>query len=208
MDHQSVREFASSLGSNFPNEVWCIILNNMDYYSIRFASVSKSFYQLVFQSVTDLSAFVGHLKNPNTFPNFKEFNDEYIERFPNLQKLDVIASYPSTFTNAGIKKLKNLTSLHLVYNFNINDEGIKELSNLTSLNLNNHLITNEGIKNLFSLKHLAIISNKKITDECIRGLSNITSLNLTSNILITDEGIKELLHLTSLNISGTNLIME
>ena len=76
-----------------PIEVWCLIMNNLNYYSIRFATVSKTFYNnIVYHCITDLSTLCSHCFMDILF-NFKpqDLNDEFVQRFVNLKVLD---SYP------------------------------------------------------------------------------------------------------------------
>jgi hypothetical protein len=133
-------------------------LNNLGYFAIRYAVVSKTFYQIVFLSITDLtSLFDLCWKNEinKKFLAFKDVNDEFIQRFKNLQVLDRGSDF--AITDIGLKSLKKLTILELGYNKTITDEGIKGLTNITALGLcENENISDDGIKVLTNMQHLIL----------------------------------------------------
>jgi hypothetical protein len=216
--------------NQIPSEVWQLILINLDYRSIRFATVSVNFYEIVFQCVTSLGlVYCDYVIYK--LPRFElgNVNDEFIRRFVNLQELNYsllqemtkITNYgiqslknlthlnlnqQERITDEGIKELRKLTTLYLSANVEISNHGIKNLTNLTSLNLNrNNLISDDGIKGLIKLTVLNISSNKSITDNGIKGLTNLKVLILTSNSTITYEGIKDLICLNRLEISYSSL---
>jgi hypothetical protein len=84
---------SSSTSFEFPIEVWRIILSYLDYNVIRFATVSKIWNdRIVFSSITDLS----HFSTQNySFRRLKaeNLNNEFIQRFISLQKLDLTLKY-------------------------------------------------------------------------------------------------------------------
>src|SRR5690348_13792094 len=60
-----------------------------------------------------------------------KITDEYLERLPNLTKLDLHKH--NAVTNEGIRKMTKLTKLDLTWNKQITDYGIDQLVNLTWL---------------------------------------------------------------------------
>jgi hypothetical protein len=140
-------------------EVWCLILSHLDYYPIRFATVSKTFYnQIVFQSVNDLSNFFNDCFDDKLPLKLEDVNDEFIQRFTNLKILYVdYFDRSHSITDIGISALKNLTILNLYSNNTITDNGIKGLTNLTDIILyENHTITDEELKS-YSIYQISIL---------------------------------------------------
>jgi hypothetical protein len=147
---------------NFPIEVWCLILSHLGYWSIRFATVSKTFYNhIVFHCITDLTSLLVDCFE-EIFSSMPNINDEFIQRFCNLETLDMyyFGQNFCDITDIGIMELKNLTSVSLYRAKAITDEGLKCLTNITKLHLyENDIITDEGIKGLHKLKELDLYYN-------------------------------------------------
>jgi Leucine-rich repeat (LRR) protein len=124
--------------------------------------------------------------------------DDHVRKLTNLTFLD-IGSYKNTMTDAGLRGLRNLSTLHLRDQSVITNEGVSGLTNLTYLNLfGNRAITNEGIMNLVNLKFLELYSSKGINDDGLRVFSNLKTLRLMGDIFISDDGLSDLTGLTSL----------
>jgi hypothetical protein len=74
------------MNSDFvPIEVWriIIIMSNLDYQSIRFATVSKAFYQIVFHSITDLTTLLDDceiMRGKDSSLKVEDINDVFIQQ--------------------------------------------------------------------------------------------------------------------------------
>src|SRR5688572_30684845 len=93
----------------FPCEIWTLILTNLNIYStFRFATVSQSFYQVIFRSVYSLS--LNHVNIPST----KFIRDDVLGKCMNLSSLNLRNC--EYITDHGISGLTNLHILDLEYN--------------------------------------------------------------------------------------------
>jgi hypothetical protein len=161
-----------------PFELWCHIVSHLNVLdSIGFVTVSKTFCRIVYESITDIgdtlqSRFQLYLysSKPRAIKN-----NEMIERFPNLKKLNLNGKFNYRVTDIGLKTMKSLISLSLIDNTTITDDGIKELFNLNELELSlNNSITNIGIRNLLNIRYLHLYANASTTDEGIEKLMYCT----------------------------------
>ncbi len=123
-------------------------------------------------------------------------------------------------TDAGLKCLKGLTSLHtlILRGTKVTDEGLSQLKGMTtlqSLNLGYTHVTDEGLAHLKGLINLQvlILGNTKLTNAGLghlKGLSNLHTL-LLGHTTVTDAGLenlKELSQLQSLYLGSTKVTDE
>lgn len=160
--------------------------------------------------VSNLIANLTNLTSLNL--NNNEITNGTLQKLTKLVTLNFTNS--TTYLNAGIDNLINLTSLTLNKDYQgpdrpddgLTDFALKNLSNLEYLNLKgNNCATDDGISHLINLKTLNIYRNSKITNNGIKNLINLTDLNVGTN-RITDDGLDTLKNLTCLDISSTNTI--
>jgi hypothetical protein len=121
----SLCSFGDFSFGGFPSEVWSLIFNEMDYCAVRFVSVSKNFYNLVFQSITSLKDLFENFRYGLSKLKRTDINDEFIQKFVSLQSLTV---HCVSISDIGIKNLKSLTFLNLFDNKDISNEAIKDLT--------------------------------------------------------------------------------
>jgi hypothetical protein len=179
-----------------PEDVWSLILLNIDNLAIkfRFSVVSKLFLQLIYNSVTSLMTKV-------TIRQCKPF----LQRLTSLTKINL--SYNQFIRNEAIENLVSLTYLDLESNYTISDVALTRLTKLRTLSLyDNQSITNNAIKELYSLTSINLDDNKYISDEGICNLTNLEELDLSSNKKITDNSLKKLVNLRRLNIGNNSKI--
>jgi hypothetical protein len=171
-----------------PTEVWQIILNHLGFYSIRFATVSKIFYQIIYRLdfMRDATKLFDLASSNTVRLKLSDINDDFIQRFTNLQILNLDHEFRE-----------------LLFRFRITDMALSKLSDIRSLNLRgNKLITDKGLENLLNITDLDLSENDKISDSSLKRLTKITKLALLNNERITDYGINELFNINSLQLSG------
>src|SRR5690348_1958901 len=101
MEIYDVSDSNNGLLIEMPNEVWCLILRNLNLLALRLATVSKTFSQIVSDCVIELVSTDSCL------------TDSVIKRFKYLTTLKLYDNdeINPTITNEGIKGLLNLTYL-------------------------------------------------------------------------------------------------
>jgi hypothetical protein len=91
-------------------------MSYLDYHSIRYATLSKTFcQQIVFHCITDLSNLFEICWRDLSRLKIEDIDDNFIQRFKNLSKLDAKFGLNKVFsvTDIGLKTLKNLSTLKL-----------------------------------------------------------------------------------------------
>jgi Leucine-rich repeat (LRR) protein len=132
----------------FPNEIWSVVLMQMSLmnenicYLFRFATVSKSFNEILPRCILTLD------KDPRDGPEIeRRMQDSLLKGFINLTTLILSGGYFDHITDNAIQELTNLTTLDLFANESITERGLEKLKNLTSLNLSSQ----EGILSISPL---------------------------------------------------------
>ncbi len=153
----------------------------------------------------------GWLKLKDPIPAFKfqfwKWQPGTLTNLPDPGRPFTLHFTKSGLTNAGLKELAGLKSLHtLDLGSNpVTDAGLKELvalKNLRGLVVASPLVTDAGMKEVGRLESLELLSvpHTKVTDAGLKeltGLKSLKTLYLTYTT-ITDAGLKELAPLKSL----------
>lgn len=109
----------------------------------------------------------------------------YLRYFKNLRSLEICGG---GLTDAGVKNIKDLTSLTLLnlsQNSHLTDKSLEVISGLTqlvSLNVSNSRVTNMGLQHLKQLKNLKSLTLEscKVTANDIRKLQSTELPNLVN----------------------------
>ena len=131
-----------------------------------------------------------------------------IAKFPNLNALQIRASFFGEKAIDELQKIKKLRELHLWHCPGVEDSVLEEIGKLKELE-QLHIpglaqITNKGFHSLLQLSNLTVLDltlfniNDKALEKIVEKLTKLMSLNLSSCLHITDAGVTHLKKLPQL----------
>jgi hypothetical protein len=142
-------EDMSSISVNMiPREVWIMILRYIPFLPLICLRLVNSYWrELVYESVISIESLEGKTR---------KLTDESLQRFIGLKYLSMYSDQPpKSITDAGVRGLKNLTSLTLMVYHSITDTGLRLLTSLIALYLYKvDSISADGISTLTNLTTL------------------------------------------------------
>jgi hypothetical protein len=107
-----------------PVDVWCIVLNQLDFYSIRYGAVSKSFNEMVYNCVIEMTGIFKFLLKTRPFNVSNILVDDFIQRLLLLKYLISLVMNIVVSQIWELKSLKIFPLLPLIVIFQIMDLNI------------------------------------------------------------------------------------